>query len=37
VDDIVTTGATLREAARALTSAGWQVSGAAVIAATQRR
>jgi orotate phosphoribosyltransferase len=37
VDDIVTTGATLREATRALTSAGWPVIGCAVIAATQRR
>ena len=36
VDDIVTTGTTLREAARALTDAGWQVSGAAVVAATPR-
>ena len=34
VDDIVTTGTTVREAARALTEAGWQVSGAAVVAAT---
>lgn len=37
VDDIVTTGATLREAARALQSAGWPVLGAAVVAATPRR
>lgn len=36
VDDIVTTGATLREAARALASAGWPVLGAAVVAATPR-
>lgn len=37
VDDIVTTGSTLREARRALLSAGWPVLGAAVVAATQRR
>lgn len=34
VDDIVTSGATLREATRALTARGWPVLGAAVVAAT---
>lgn len=37
VDDIVTTGATLSAADRALTKAGARVLGAAVIAATERR
>jgi predicted amidophosphoribosyltransferase len=37
VDDIVTTGATLREAVRALKEAGWTVAGGAVIAATALR
>ncbi|PZS16770.1 MAG: amidophosphoribosyltransferase [Pseudonocardiales bacterium] len=37
VDDIVTTAATLHEAARALTVAGWSVSGGAAVAATARR
>lgn len=37
VDDILTTGATVREARRALESAGGAVLGAATIAATRRR
>lgn len=37
VDDIVTTGATLAEVARALAAAAWPVAGAAVIGATRRR
>ena len=36
VDDIVTTGATLGEAERALQAAGWAVAGAVVVAATPR-
>lgn len=37
VDDIVTTGATLAEAARAIIAAGGEVAGAATIAQTPRR
>jgi len=36
-DDVVTSGATLREARRALEAAGWAVTGAATVAATPLR
>jgi len=37
VDDLVTTGATLAEAARTVVAGGWSVRCAAVLAATPRR
>jgi predicted amidophosphoribosyltransferase len=37
IDDVMTSGATLDEAARALAAAGWRLSGAAVVAAVDAR